>query len=173
MSDAAVGFAPVADAAARVLILGTLPGRVSLARREYYAQHRNAFWPIMGVLYGAGPEIPYPQRLQRLCAARVALWDVCAAATRPGSLDSAIDPRSVVPNDFSAFFAAHPRIAILCFNGAAAESMFRRLVSPTLGAAPSRFELRRLPSTSAANASLCHERKLAAWTVGLQWGRPP
>ena len=168
MSDASSGFAAVADHEARLLILGTLPGRVSLARREYYAQARNAFWPIMGALVGAAPDLPYPRRLERLVAARIALWDVCAAATRPGSLDSAIDPRSIVANDFHAFFAAHPRIAIVCFNGAAAESLFRRIVRPTLGAQPPRLEMRRLPSTSAAHAALSYERKLAAWTAGLR-----
>ncbi len=167
MSETSVGFAPIADAAARVLIVGSLPGQVSLARREYYAQHRNAFWPIMGALYGAGPELPYLRRVQRLTAARVAVWDVCAAAKRPRSLDSAIEPSSIVANDFPAFFAAHPRIEMLCFNGAAAESLFRRLVEPVLGVVSTRFELRRLPSTSAAHASLSFERKLEAWTAAL------
>ena len=101
------GFPPVSRADARVLILGSLPGQVSLARVQYYAQPRNAFWPIMGRLFGAAPELPYEERLERLMARGVALWDVCAEGRRPGSLDQKIDRASVAPNDFAGFLAAH------------------------------------------------------------------
>jgi TDG/mug DNA glycosylase family protein len=38
---------------------------------------------------------------------RIALWDVCASAHRPGSLDSAISLASVTPNDFLLFLSEH------------------------------------------------------------------
>ena len=60
------GFAPIADPRARVLVLGTLPGQVSLLRQQYYAQPQNVFWKIMGALVGAGPELEYGPRIQRL-----------------------------------------------------------------------------------------------------------
>lgn len=105
---ACAGFAPLASTAATVLILGTLPGRTSLARGEYYAQPRNAFWPIMGDLFGAGPDLPYAERTSRLIERRIAVWDVCASAKRAGSLDSKIAIGSILPNDFNGFFASHP-----------------------------------------------------------------
>ena len=104
-----VGFPPIADAAARVLVLGSLPGRKSLEMREYYAQPYNAFWRIMGELFGAGPALSYRARLVRLRAHGVAVWDVLAAGEREGSLDSAIVPASIVVNDFNAFFERHRR----------------------------------------------------------------
>ncbi len=156
-----VGFPPVAAADARVLILGSLPGAMSLARREYYAQPRNAFWTIMGALIGAAPELPYAERLDRLVAARIALWDVCASGFRPGSLDSAIRPGSVIPNDFGAFFAAHREIGVVCFNGAKAADLFARLV-PGL---PVRRMV--LPSTSPAHAGMPLATKLERWREGL------
>src|ERR1017187_7782411 len=80
-------FEPVAGADARVLILGSLPGKVSLERGEYYAQPYNAFWRIMGELVGASRDLPYQNRLELLKQHHIALWDVCAAGFRAGSLD--------------------------------------------------------------------------------------
>ncbi|MBS0395831.1 MAG: DNA-deoxyinosine glycosylase, partial [Proteobacteria bacterium] len=128
----ATGFPPIARRDARVLVLGSLPGQESLRRRQYYAQPRNAFWPIMGELVGAAPALPYPRRARRLAASGIALWDVCAAAFRPGSLDAAIEPGSVVANDFAAFFRRHPRIRLVCFNGRTAATLYRRRVLPDL-----------------------------------------
>ena len=154
-------FEPVFRADARVLVLGSMPGAASLAAAEYYAHPRNAFWPIMGALFGAGPELPYAARLQRLNGAGVALWDVIASCERPGSLDAAIDPASIQTNDFAALFAACPGIGHVFFNGAAAETAFRRHVRSRITLPPLQFT--RLPSTSPAHAARDFDAKLAAW----------
>jgi TDG/mug DNA glycosylase family protein len=157
------GFPPVAAADARILILGSMPGRASLDVVRYYAHPRNAFWRIMGDLLGAGPELPYEQRLQKLTAAGIALWDVIAACERYGSLDADIVTGSVQANDFATFFAAHPGIVQIYFNGTAAETAFQRHVLPGLG---DRVPLlQRLPSTSPAHAARGYAEKLSAWSV--------
>lgn len=159
------GFPPVADKEARVLILGSLPGQMSLRMQQYYAQPRNAFWKIMGRLFGAEPGLPYRERTRRLVAHRVALWDVCAAARRPGSLDASILHSSIVPNDFDTFIASHPHICLICFNGTKAAELYRRGVQPRL---PDAFRFIRcevLPSTSPAHASMTFEEKLARWSI--------
>ena len=162
------GFAPIARADARILILGSLPGAESLRRREYYAQPRNAFWRIMALLGGASAELPYAARAAALIDRRVALWDVCRAARRAGSLDAAIETASVVANDFAGFYAHHPGIALVCFNGRTAAALYRRfvleLLRPPLRALPTR----ELPSTSPANAALTFEVKLDRWQAGLR-----
>ncbi len=157
------GFPPVAREDARVLVLGSLPGQASLAARQYYAQPQNSFWRIMGQLFGAGPEQPYEERLKRLMEARVALWDVCASAKRPGSLDHRIDKRSVAPNDFRGFFESHGDIAAIFFNGATAERLYLTLARPTLPVAAAGIATRRLPSTSPAHAGVSFAQKLEAW----------
>ena len=161
----AQGFPPIADAHARVLILGSLPGQVSLQRQQYYAQPHNAFWKIMGRLFDARPELPYDERTQRLVRDGVALWDVCAAATRPGSLDAAIVHASVVPNDFAAFIASHPRLRLICFNGAKAAELYRRLVLPSLPRTLRPVGYETLPSTSPAHAAMTFEEKLTRWSI--------
>lgn len=146
-----------------MLVLGSMPGEASLAAAEYYAHPRNAFWPIMGALFGAGPELPYPERLQRLEAVGVALWDVIAACERAGSLDSAITPASIEANDFVRLFRDCPQIRHVFFNGAAAETAFRRHVRGRIALPALSFT--RLPSTSPAHAARKLEAKLAAWQV--------
>ena len=162
------GFPAEAAPRARVLILGSMPGRASLAAAQYYAHPRNVFWPLLGTILGFDPALPYVRRLQGLRERGVALWDVLQSCERQGSLDAAIDPRSQRPNDFGALFAAQPELrAVLC-NGATAHRLFVRTVLPTLapgGTAP--FAVHRLPSTSPAHAGLPWSDKLAAWRAVL------
>jgi TDG/mug DNA glycosylase family protein len=162
-----VGFPPIADAGARVLVLGSLPGVKSLEMREYYAQPYNAFWRIMGELIGAGPALQYPARLVQLRAHGVAVWDVLHAGEREGSLDSAIVPASIVVNDFNAFFERHRRLRLICFNGNTAAGLFQRRVLPGLAPSWAGIERRALPSTSPAYATLRFEQKLARWREAL------
>jgi hypoxanthine-DNA glycosylase len=154
-------FPPIQNRHARVLVLGSMPGAASLLANRYYAYEHNAFWKIMGALFKAGPDIAYEKRIVLLKRAGVALWDVLESCVREGSLDSAIDAASMVPNDFRTFFATHPRIGHVFFNGGMAESSFRRYVRPHLGETTLRFT--RLPSTSPAHAARNFEAKLKAW----------
>lgn len=157
------GFDPVAGPRAKVLILGTLPGQVSLQLQQYYAQPRNQFWKIMGEMLGLDPDLPYATRVQHLTDRGVALWDVCAAAHRPGSLDSSIAGRSVVVDYFDVFFRAHPDLVLVCFNGAKAAALFNRHVLPTL--TTDRHTYVTLPSTSPAHAAMAFDKKVAEWSA--------
>jgi double-stranded uracil-DNA glycosylase len=166
------GFPPVAGGGAKILILGSLPGRASIAAGQYYAQPQNAFWRIMGALVGAGPELDYAERLVRLRASSIALWDVLAAGSRQGSLDSAIVPATAVVNDFGALFERERAIEAVFFNGRTAEHLYRRRVLPRLPAPLARIPCYLLPSTSPAYASLRPEAKLERWSVVLKYLRP-
>ena len=159
------GFDPIADLNARVIVLGSLPGRISLEQQQYYAQPHNAFWKIMGHLFGAQPNDPYQTRIATLKKCNIALWDVCASAYRPGSLDSAISLTTVKPNDIAGFLLLHRKIGVICFNGSKAEALYRRLVIPHLSEAHQGLKYELLPSTSAAHASMPIAEKLRRWSV--------
>jgi hypoxanthine-DNA glycosylase len=155
-------FDPIAAPDAKVLILGTIPGQRSLDAGQYYAHPQNTFWFIMERLFARQTGMDYVARTMLLPAARVALWDVLQAAVRSGSLDSAIAAASEKPNDFAGFFARHPEIHTVFFNGQKAQLLFVKHVLGTLPAVAG-LRLVRLPSTSPANAGLSRECKLAAW----------
>ncbi len=121
----------------------------------------------MGKLFDAGREFSYAERLQRLSACGVMLWDVLHAAHRPGSLDSAIDTQQMEPNDFSSFLDRHMELQMIAFNGAAAANLFRRHVLKSCGKLLDGVELVRLPSTSPAHAAITAEQKLSEWRAAL------
>jgi TDG/mug DNA glycosylase family protein len=156
------GFAPVSRPDARILILGSMPGVVSLEATQYYAFPRNAFWKIMGDLFAAGPDLDYPSRLQKLVENHIALWDVIEACQRPGSLDSAISEDGMATNDFIEFFKHHPNITYIYFNGQKAASLFKKNVAPGL---TGNFKYLTLPSTSPAYAAKNYAAKLEAWSI--------
>jgi hypoxanthine-DNA glycosylase len=154
-------FAPVALHGAKTLILGSMPGKASLQQQQYYAHPQNLFWPIMGELFGAGPDFPYNQRLQILQTQGVALWDVLKECYRESALDSDIVEATIIANDFAGFFSRHPGIQRIYFNGAKAEQVFRKYVLLVQAFKP--IQLQKLPSTSPANASIPLARKLEDW----------
>jgi double-stranded uracil-DNA glycosylase len=156
-------FPPIVGKRPRTLILGSLPGQRSLQLHQYYAHPQNAFWKIIMQLFGAASPLPYTRRVKILTDHHSALWDVLAAAERPGSLDSSIVHASALANDFAAFFRAHPQIRRVFFNGRKAEEMYRRIVLPTLGDEFQEIRYACLPSTSPAHAGMTFAKKLEKW----------
>ena len=158
------GFPPIVSSQARVLVLGSVPSVASLESDQYYGKPQNAFWRIMGELFGAGPELAYPDRVMQLVQCEVAVWDVLASCIRPGSLDSSIDMKSVQVNDFAALFDDYSRIRHVFFNGKKAEHIFMQRVQPGLREKHVQLSFYSLPSTSPAMAALSFTEKLARWS---------
>lgn len=159
-------FPPVATAASRLLILGSMPGKASLEAGQYYAHPRNLFWEFMARCLGVDRDAPYAERISMLRAEGVALWDVLKSCTRTSSLDSDIVESSIVVNPLSEFLRSHPTIEIVYFNGAKAESLFTKRVLPDLEP-DNGLGFQRLPSTSPANASIPLATKLRTWRTAL------
>ena len=149
------GLAPVIDTTTRILVLGSFPGAASLAAQQYYAHPRNQLWRLLSALTAqdlAG--LRYEERLPRLLAHGIGLWDVLGACKRIGSLDSSI--RDAAANDFALLHQRCPALARVGFNGKTSGKF-----APQFAAAG--FETLVLPSSSPAHATLTFEQKLAAW----------
>lgn len=156
-------FPPISAPNTKALILGSMPGEKSLQMNQYYAHPQNVLWRIMGDLIGAGRDLAYDMRVEKLLANGIGMWEVLESCHRPGSLDSAINPLTMQPNDFNAFYAAHPKITHVFFNGRLAADAYRRRVKPTLLPAFDYIQYERLPSTSPAHASRNYQQKLESW----------
>lgn len=158
-----LGLPQIAPAEARLFILGSLPGDVSLAERRYYAHPTNQFWLLLGHAIGEVLQpLPYEERLQRLADRRVGLWDVIASAKRKGSLDQAI--RDAEHNRLEHLLCDFPDLRAIAFNGATAASVGRKLIGkPRAGLA-----LIDLPSSSAANTRP-FEEKARVWATLRQF----
>lgn len=150
------GFAPVHNGQTRLLVLGSMPGELSLAAREYYAHPRNQFWELIGtVIQRDLRNTPYDQRLDALLGSGVGLWDVIGSAVRSGSLDNAI--RSPQPAPLAGLLAQLPRLKAVAFNGRKAATLGRRNLSNC--AVP----LVDLPSSSPAYAAMSLVQKHEHW----------
>jgi hypoxanthine-DNA glycosylase len=151
------GLAPIEGQRALVLVLGSLPGRISIDAAQYYAHPRNAFWDVLERLGVVERSRAYPERCATLIARGIALWDVARSGVRRGSLDA--DLHAIVANDLAGFHARHPELERVLFNGRKARALFDRS-----GLALSGVELVDLPSTSPANT---RRDKLDAWLDAL------
>lgn len=154
------GLPPVLGPDARVLILGSFPSEASLAAKQYYAHPRNHFWPILGAVLGeALAELPYDQRLARVRARKLGIWDTIIACERTGSLDAAI--RNAERGEIARVRRVARGLKAVCFNGKTAgraSAAWRDAGYATLV----------LPSTSPAY-TLPVEAKLAEWRTLATW----
>jgi hypoxanthine-DNA glycosylase len=148
-------FPPVIDSNTRILILGSFPGQASLQAQQYYAHPRNQFWRLLSAVLNEDlAALAYPDRLRRLLAHRIGLWDVIGACEREGSLDSAI--RRPKTNDFAALKIHSPPLSRLCFNGKTSGKFAQHF-------AEAGFDTQVLPSSSPANAQSSFDEKLLGW----------
>jgi len=169
-SHKVASFPPQVGADCRVLVLGTVPSLRSLELRQSYGHAQNLFWTFMGEMFDAGRELPYAERIRRLHARGIGIWDVYRQVERPGSLDSSIVKASEVPNAITQLLAREPAIRAIALNGGKAQQVFARRILPAI--APARREaltILALPSTSPANASIRREVKLERWRALLDF----
>ncbi|MDR3054800.1 MAG: DNA-deoxyinosine glycosylase [Zoogloeaceae bacterium] len=152
------GLPPILNAEVRLLILGSFPSPTSLAAQQYYGHRQNHFWKLLGAIFDEPLyELLYAERVARVLARHIGIWDVYRACIRPGALDA--DIRAGKANDFAALLPQTPHLRRVCFNGQTAGKFAPRLAA--LG-----LETCVLPSSSPAY-TLPFARKLERWKAGI------
>ena len=153
-------FEPVFDKNSKILVLGTLPSVKSRENNFYYGHPQNRFWKLIAALCD---EDIVPQTIeekkQMLLRNHIAVWDVISECDIIGSSDSSI--KNVVPVDLSVILD-NADIDRIYANGGKAYELYMKYQYGKIGR-----EIKKLPSTSPANAVYSLERLLECWQMRI------
>ncbi len=145
------GFPAIVDENTEILILGSLPGDVSIRKHQYYGHPGNDFWRLVGHSIGENlQDMDYKSRLETLKCHKIGLWDVFKAGNRIESEDANIRDEEI--NQFSKLKEIAPKIRLICFNGKKSgkyEPLLRKMG----------YETKVLPSSSGANRRYLKNRE--------------
>jgi len=158
--DFSQSFLPIIGSIPKILILGTMPGKESLKKQQYYAHPRNVFWKIIFTIFNGSFSLDYSDRIKFVKENKTALWDVCSTCFRPGSLDSNI--KEEVPNKVHSLIQQNTTINRIIFNGQKSEKLYKKHFENLHNK-----KYFTALSTSPANASYTFEQKLENWKIGL------
>lgn len=153
---------PIIDEKTRILVVGSMPGKQSLNKRQYYGNPRNHFWSIMGQLFETEVPEDYDQKIEWLLSKKIGLWDSIQSCERQGSLDATI--KNETPNDFESLFNQFPQIQLVLFNGGKSFDVFKKHVGLSL--LQGRV-YKKMPSTSPIPGKniKSFDEKVDAWRV--------
>ena len=149
---------PIYNEYSQILILGSMPSKVSREKQFFYAHPQNRFWPILESLFNV--KLPTPSsKKEFLLKQKIAMWDTIAKCDITSSSDSSI--KNVEINDLNIILAKAPIKAIFC-TGQTAYKIFTKHFQTNL-------PLFCLPSPSSANARLSKDDLIKAYKVILSF----
>ena len=149
-------FEPIFDSNSHILILGTFPSVKSREQNFYYGHPQNRFWKVLAAVFKT--EIPETVQAKKafLLKHNLALWDVISSCEITDSADSSI--KNAAPNDIAKILNAADIQLIVC-NGSKAFDLYQKFFADT------KVPVKKLPSTSPANAAWTLEKLTAAWAI--------
>lgn len=153
-------FLPILSNEPRILILGSLPGDLSIKENQYYAHPQNRFWKILFAIYNEPFAENYEFRQLLILNHHLALWDVAYSAIRKGSMD--IEMKDEKPNKIDELLTEYPTIEKILFNGKKSEQLFFKNFEQK-----THINYISLPSTSPANAQYSLDRLIVIWKNAL------
>jgi len=148
-------FLPIYDKDSQILILGTFPSVKSRENLFYYGHPKNRFWPLLAELFKENIPLTIPEKKSILRNHGIALWDVIKSCDITGSSDNSI--KNVVANDFQLIFK-NTKIHSVYANGAKAFDLYMKYAFSLTN-----VPIKKLPSTSPANAAFSMERLKEFW----------
>ena len=161
-------FPPIFNKESRILILGTFPSVKSREQHFYYGHPQNRFWKVLAAITGEKTPGEIADKKSLLLQHGIAIWDVIKSCEILGSSDSSI--RNVVPSDIYSILKG-TKIRAIFGNGNKACELYGKYALPLLKErCPGDWKdwagtcnIRRLPSTSPANAAWSLDRLIASW----------
>ena len=148
-------FPPIYEKNSHLLILGSFPSVKSREEQFYYAHPQNRFWKLLSFLYKENLPNSISEKKAFLSLHQIALWDVIKSCDICGSSDSSI--KNVVTNDIS-FLLKNSNIQKIYANGTKSYDLYMKYAFPI-----TKKEIKKLPSTSPANAVFSMERLQTSW----------
>lgn len=155
-------FQPIISKEPEILILGSLPGDLSLEMNQYYGHPRNRFWKILFTIYHETYSEDYTERIKLIENHHLVLWDIAHSAIRKGSMD--VDIKDVIPNKIDELLEKYPSVTQIIFNGKKSEQLFKKYFQPK-----SQIIYTSLPSSSPANAQFSLERLVEIWQKSIKF----
>ena len=148
-------FEPVYNADSEILILGTFPSVKSRQQHFYYGHPQNRFWKVLAAVTGDVLPTTIEEKKAFLLRNHIAVWDVIKSCSIIGSSDSSI--KNVTPTDLKQILD-HCQIRQIYANGNKACELYEKYCQEHTKA-----EIRRMPSTSPANAAWNFDRLCASY----------
>lgn len=152
------GLEPIVNKDSKILILGSLPGEISLKNQKYYDNKNNQFWKLLSYVFEDKfiEFDDYEEKIKFLKNHKIALWDVIKCANREGSLDTNIKNEEY--NDLYSLITKY-KIINIYVNGRKAESSLKKY----LKIKNIELNYHYLPSSSSLNAKLSIIDKSKVW----------
>ena len=149
------GLVPWVNEKTKVLILGTMPGDISIQQQSYYLNPRNAFWKIINKLFNSTSRLEKNRSF--LNNTGIGLWDVYKEGLRKGSLDTGFIGNPSI-NEIKELLNQYQSIKSLVFNGQNTYKAFLKAIGKV------NIPCYVFPSTSSAYSRMTFEEKLKVWT---------
>lgn len=153
-------FEPLFDEQSEILVLGSFPSVRSREQQFYYGHPQNRFWKVMAAIFECDIPVTIEEKKQFLLQNHIAVWDVIESCDIVGSSDSSI--KNVVGNDMSVVLNKS-KVKRIFVNGDKAYQLYLKYCKRE-----GQPEVRKLPSTSPANAAWSLQRLTEVWRAALK-----
>lgn len=151
---------PIYNTESKILILGSMPSKISRDYKFYYANKNNRFWAIIEVLFNI-KLTSYQEKEKFLLNNYIALWDVIKECEITGSSDSSI--KNVKVNNISELIKKS-NISVIFVTGKTALKYYNLYLKNEI-----KKDAIYLPSPSSANASFSLIKLVQEYKIILEF----